>query len=69
MAELAAAGARWLGPLTAVPDGIDLVVASPGLRPTDPLLVDAVERGIPVWGEVELAWQLRGPRRPPRGWR
>jgi UDP-N-acetylmuramoylalanine--D-glutamate ligase len=61
---LVAAGARWLGPLTDVPD-VDLVVASPGLRPTDPLLVGAQVRGVPVWGEVELAWQLRGPDAAP----
>ena len=36
VAALVAAGARWLGPLTAVPDGTDLVVASPGLRPDRP---------------------------------
>ena len=61
VADLVAAGARWLGALTEVPGDIDLVVASPGLKPFDPLLVDAADRGIPVWGEVELAWRLRGP--------
>ena len=60
VAELVRSGARWLGALTTVPAGIDLVVASPGLKPLDPLLVDAARRGVPVWGEVELAWQLRG---------
>jgi UDP-N-acetylmuramoylalanine--D-glutamate ligase len=55
-------GAQWLGPLGAVPGGVDLVIASPGLRPTDPLLADATARGIGVWGEAELAWRLR-----PRG--
>jgi UDP-N-acetylmuramoylalanine--D-glutamate ligase len=57
---LVAAGATWLGALTVVPSGIDIVIASPGLRPSDPLLIDAGHRGIPVWGEVELAWRLRG---------
>ncbi len=65
VAGLVAVGGRWLGPSTAVPDGIDLVVTSPGLRPTDPLLVDAGRRGLPIWGEVELAWQLRGPAAAP----
>lgn len=54
-----------LGPLDAVPAGIDLLVASPGYRPTHPLLADAARRGVPVWGEVELAWQLRGPDAAP----
>ncbi len=41
-----------------------LVVTSPGWRPSAPLLVAAAEAGIPVWGEVELAWRLRDPERP-----
>jgi UDP-N-acetylmuramoylalanine--D-glutamate ligase len=59
VAGLVESGARWLGALTELPD-VDLVVTSPGLRPTDPLLIGAQVRGIPVWGEVELAWRLRG---------
>jgi len=39
----------------------DLLVVSPGLRPNAPVIVDALERGIPVWGELELAWRLRHP--------
>ena len=41
---------------------VDLLVASPGLPPTHPLLVRADEAGVPVWSEVELAWQLRAGR-------
>ena len=37
----------------------DLLVVSPGLRPTAPLILEALQRGIPVWGELELAWRLR----------
>lgn len=37
----------------------DLLVVSPGLRPSDPLIVQAQELNIPVWGELELAWRLR----------
>ena len=37
----------------------DLVVTSPGWRPDQPLLVAAGAAGVPVWGEVELAWRLR----------
>ncbi len=62
---LVAGGARWLGPLTTVPVGTGLVVASPGVPPHDPLLADAARRGVPVWGEVELAWRLRGPGAAP----
>ena len=38
---------------------IDLVVTSPGWPPHQPLLAAAAEAGIPIWGEVELAWRLR----------
>nr|WP_227467935.1 UDP-N-acetylmuramoyl-L-alanine--D-glutamate ligase [Nocardioides lijunqiniae] len=57
-------GARVLlheGATATLPDDVDLVVTSPGFRPDAPLLVQAAERGVPVWGEVELAWRLRDP--------
>ncbi|MBR7744416.1 UDP-N-acetylmuramoyl-L-alanine--D-glutamate ligase [Phycicoccus sp. BSK3Z-2] len=38
---------------------VDLVVTSPGWRPDQPLLAAAARAGVPVWGEVELAWRLR----------
>ena len=37
---------------------VDVVVASPGVPPTAPLLARADEKGIPVVGELELAFQL-----------
>lgn len=49
------------GATAVLPDDVDLVVTSPGWRPTAPLLAQAAARGIPVWGEVELAWRLRHP--------
>jgi UDP-N-acetylmuramoylalanine--D-glutamate ligase len=52
------------GATAVLPDGTDLVITSPGWRPDAPLLPQAVERGVPVWGEVELAWRLRDPERP-----
>jgi UDP-N-acetylmuramoylalanine--D-glutamate ligase len=50
-----------LGPehLMDVPENTELVVTSPGFRPDHPLLLAAAARGIPVWGEVELAWRMR----------
>ncbi|HEX2704747.1 MAG TPA: UDP-N-acetylmuramoyl-L-alanine--D-glutamate ligase, partial [Candidatus Lustribacter sp.] len=39
--------------------GADLVVTSPGVRPSDPLMLAAAAAGVPVWGEVELAWRMR----------
>ncbi|WP_407342435.1 UDP-N-acetylmuramoyl-L-alanine--D-glutamate ligase [Pengzhenrongella phosphoraccumulans] len=43
-------------------DRADLVVASPGWAPSNPLLAAAVARGLPVWSEVELAWRFRAQR-------
>jgi UDP-N-acetylmuramoylalanine--D-glutamate ligase len=49
------------GATAALPDDVDLLVTSPGWRPDAPLLAQARARGVPVWGEVELAWRLRDP--------
>ncbi len=62
--DLTAAGARWLGSVQELPD-VDLVVVSPGVRPTDPLVAAALDRGVPVWGEAELAWRLRSDQGAP----
>jgi UDP-N-acetylmuramoylalanine--D-glutamate ligase len=48
-----------LGDGETMPDGTQLVVTSPGWRPSAPLLAKATAAGIPIWGEVELAWRLR----------
>ena len=53
-------GARVaLGEGALIPVDSDLVVVSPGLRPTSPLIAPAVSARVPVWGELELAWRLR----------
>lgn len=44
-----------------LPDDVDVLVVSPGWRPDAPLVMQAHVRGVPVWGEVELAWRLRDP--------
>lgn len=51
------------GTTTELPDDVDLVVTSPGWRPSAPLLAQAAARGIPIWGEVELAWRMQHPDR------
>ncbi|HTE73188.1 MAG TPA: UDP-N-acetylmuramoyl-L-alanine--D-glutamate ligase [Actinomycetes bacterium] len=43
----------------ALPQRTTLVVTSPGWRPDQPLLVAAAHAGVPVWGDVELAWRVR----------
>jgi UDP-N-acetylmuramoylalanine--D-glutamate ligase len=47
-----------------------LVVTSPGFPPTAPVPAAAARAGVPVWGDVELAWRLDqgGHYGPPRRW-
>ncbi len=52
------------GATATLPDAVDVLVVSPGWRPDHALLREAAARGVPVWGEVELAWRLRDPERP-----
>jgi UDP-N-acetylmuramoylalanine--D-glutamate ligase len=47
-----------------LPADVDVVVTSPGVPPSAPLIVAAGARGVPVWGEVELAWRLRDTSSP-----
>lgn len=50
-------GDRWLGGEDPrVLESADLVVASPGVPPTNALLARARERGLPVRSELELGW-------------
>ena len=42
-----------------LPDGTELVITTPGWRPGTPLLAAAAAAGIPVIGDVEMAWRLR----------
>lgn len=46
----------------------DLVVVSPGFLPGHPHIVWARERGISVWGDIELAWRVRDKVAPPADW-
>jgi UDP-N-acetylmuramoylalanine--D-glutamate ligase len=48
----------------------DLVVTSPGFAPSSPVLAAAAAAGVPIWGDVELAWRLDSSGRygPPRRW-
>lgn len=49
----------FLGSAFSLPEQADLLVVSPGLPPTHSVIQTAIEKGIPVWGELELAWRLR----------
>lgn len=46
----------------------DLVIVSPGYRPDHPLTEWAQSQGIPVWGDIELAWRLRDKVGSPAEW-
>ncbi|MEQ1736866.1 MAG: UDP-N-acetylmuramoyl-L-alanine--D-glutamate ligase [Rhodoglobus sp.] len=46
----------------------ELIIVSPGYRPDHPLIAWAQGRGIPIWGDVELAWRLRDKVAPPAEW-
>ncbi|MFD5219812.1 UDP-N-acetylmuramoyl-L-alanine--D-glutamate ligase [Streptomyces tendae] len=58
-----------LGDGDTLPEGTELIVTAPGWKPTKPLFTAAEEAGVPVWGDVELAWRLRGlDGRKPAPW-
>ncbi|MFG2770283.1 UDP-N-acetylmuramoyl-L-alanine--D-glutamate ligase [Streptomyces sp. NPDC048350] len=54
-----------LGDGDTLPEGTELIVTAPGWRPDKPLFTAAAEAGVEVWGDVELAWRLRGPDAAP----
>ena len=59
-------GARIrLGDGDTLPEGADVLVVSPGLPPTSPVIRAALDADVPVWGELELAWRLRGENPAP----
>jgi UDP-N-acetylmuramoylalanine--D-glutamate ligase len=46
-------------PAAAVEFEPEVIIVSPGIRPENPLLVWAGERGIAIWVDIDLAWRLR----------
>ncbi|MFF3843926.1 UDP-N-acetylmuramoyl-L-alanine--D-glutamate ligase [Streptomyces sp. NPDC002328] len=59
-AELRALGVTVrLGDGATLPEGTELIVTAPGWKPDKPLFTAAREAGVPIWGDVELAWRLR----------
>lgn len=69
-AELEALGITVrLGDGDTLPESTELVVTAPGWMPGKPLFQAAAEADVPVWGDVELAWRLRGlDGREPAPW-
>jgi UDP-N-acetylmuramoylalanine--D-glutamate ligase len=58
LADLGVEGALEAGP--GILEGAERVVASPGVRPADPVLRTAQDRGIPIVSEVGLGLELLG---------
>lgn len=48
-----------LGQPFSLPEICDLLIVSPGIHPQHRVIEEAKQRGITVWGELELAWRLR----------
>lgn len=71
---LSVIGGRFLQhDLTSVPEEFadfapELIVVSPGFHPDNAVLLWAAESGIPVWGDIELAWRLRDKVTPVAEW-
>ena len=72
LAPYAADGVATADPATAIEriGRYALVVTSPGFQPSTPVLAAAAAAGVPIWGDVELAWRLdaAGEFGPPRRW-
>jgi UDP-N-acetylmuramoylalanine--D-glutamate ligase len=70
--QFAASGTPTVDSSTAAQQMADygLVVTSPGFSPTAPVPAAAAAAGVPVWGDVELAWRLDASGRygAPRRW-
>ncbi|MBC7591891.1 MAG: UDP-N-acetylmuramoyl-L-alanine--D-glutamate ligase, partial [Salinibacterium sp.] len=68
-------GGRFAGQATSdeVPAELDdfdaeLVIVSPGFALDHALVTWALETGIPIWGDIELAWRLRDKAGKPAEW-
>ena len=46
----------------------EVLIASPGYHPDHALLLWAARAGVPVWGDIELAWRLRDKVGPAAEW-
>lgn len=48
--------------------GADLGIVSPGFTPDHPLIRAVEGAGIPMWGDIELAWRVRDKVEPAAEW-
>jgi UDP-N-acetylmuramoylalanine--D-glutamate ligase len=46
----------------------DYVLISPGWKASHPLIIQAVQEGIPLLNEIDLAWEIRQERSPGQKW-
>jgi UDP-N-acetylmuramoylalanine--D-glutamate ligase len=62
--ELPAGVEGVLGDDAALAEDCDIVVKSPGVPGSSPVVAAARAAGLPIWSEVELAFRLLGPGHP-----
>jgi UDP-N-acetylmuramoylalanine--D-glutamate ligase len=46
----------------------DVVITSPGFQPDNEQIVWAIDAGIPIWTDIDLAWRLRDKKGKPADW-
>jgi UDP-N-acetylmuramoylalanine--D-glutamate ligase len=46
----------------------ELAIVSPGFRPDHPVVLALQSSGIPIWGDIELAWRVRDKIEPMAEW-
>jgi UDP-N-acetylmuramoylalanine--D-glutamate ligase len=64
MCEVIGVDVALTSPSDPVPPGVldfdaEVMIVSPGYAPNHPLIRWASERGIAIWGDIELAWRVR----------
>ena len=62
--ELPAGVEGVLGDDPELAEDCDIVVKSPGVPASSPVVASARAAGLPIWSEVELAYRLLGPEHP-----
>jgi UDP-N-acetylmuramoylalanine--D-glutamate ligase len=45
-----------------------VIITSPGIRPDNPLLVEAEQAGLEIWTDIDLAWRVRDKFDEPSKW-
>jgi UDP-N-acetylmuramoylalanine--D-glutamate ligase len=46
----------------------DVLIVSPGVVPTSPIVLNSIGAGIPIWTDIDLAWRLKDKFVPNQEW-